>query len=170
VDPVALALLRSLLTERRLLSIAVVADGEPIAGVLPFLAAPDLQSLAVHVSRLGRHARGLTAGAPFSAAIHEPDSDGRDPLQVARLVVSGRVERLAGAAEEIVRREWMERFPMAALTLQLGDFEFHRLRIETGRMIVGFARAFGVGPRILADAAAFQAGGASPSGSVNPKS
>jgi hypothetical protein len=167
-----LGLLRSLLTERRLLSIAVVAEGEPIAAVLPFLAAPDLQSLAIHVSRLGRHSRGLAAGAPFSAAIHEADGVERDPLQVARLVVSGRVERLDGGGEEAMRREWLRGFPMAALTLQLGDFSFYRLRLESGRLTVGFARSFGVGPRILADAAALQPGApsGSASGSVNPRS
>lgn len=52
-----------------------------------------------------------------------------------------------------VRSRWIARFPMAALTVQLGDFAFYRLEIRSGRLIAGFARAFGVSQKALAEAA-----------------
>ena len=68
MEPNDLTLLRRLLTGEKLLTLAVVVDGAPIAGVLPFRAEADLASLLVHTSTLARHSRGLTPGAPFSAA------------------------------------------------------------------------------------------------------
>ena len=79
-----LQLLRRLLTEEKILTLAVVVDGVPVAGVLPFRAEPGLSSLLVHTSALARHSRGLVPGAPFSAAIHLPLAPGVDPLHTRR--------------------------------------------------------------------------------------
>ena len=40
------------------------------------------------------------------------------------------------------------------MTLSLGDFVFHRLRVASGRLIAGFAQAYAIGPRQLELAAA----------------
>jgi len=84
MDDQDLALLRNLLREQRLLSLAVMVEGEPVAGLVPFLASPDLGALVVHVSALARHSQGLGEGAAWSGVVHVPDSDAVDPLQVPR--------------------------------------------------------------------------------------
>jgi len=42
------------------------------------------------------------------------------------------------------------------MTLGLGDFAFHRLDIRGGRMVAGFGSAFGLSPRVLAEAAGIE--------------
>lgn len=59
-----LELLRGLLTECRVLALALVDGAVPVAGLMPFLAHADLGSLYVHGSRLAKHTRALAAGAP----------------------------------------------------------------------------------------------------------
>jgi len=58
------ALLRDLFTAHRVLALALVADGEPVLGMVPFAAEPDLSAILVHVSRLAPHGRVLAPGAP----------------------------------------------------------------------------------------------------------
>jgi putative heme iron utilization protein len=154
MDDASLRLLRHLLADTRLLSVAVVVDGEPLAGVVPFLAAPGFGSLLVHVSRLARHTRGLETGAAWSGALQEPDTSELDALAVPRLILSGHVEEVAPGELETLGSAWAERYPSAAMTLALGDFRFRRLAVESGRLIAGFAQAAGVSPRVLAEAAA----------------
>jgi len=149
-----LQLLRSLLTEERILTLAVVVDGAPVAGVLPFRAEAGLSSLLVHASGLARHSRGLAPGALFSAAIHLPLAPGTDALQSQRLVLEGHVEVVADGEREPIAAAWVAAFPSAAMTVGLGDFVFHRLRLEGGRLISGFARASGLSPSSFAEAAA----------------
>lgn len=149
-----LQVLRRLLREERLLTLAVVVDEVPVAGVLPFRAEADLGSLFVHTSKLARHSRGLTPGAPFSAAIHLPLAANDDALQAQRVVLEGHVDEVPAAEREAVAAAWVEAFPSAAMTVSLGDFTFHHLRLEGGRLISGFARASGLSARIFAEAAA----------------
>lgn len=149
-----LKLLRDLLTTEKLVTLAVVLDGAPVAGVLPFLAEPGLASLLVHTSTLARHSRGLSPGAPYSAAIHLPLAPGVDALQSQRVVLEGHVEAVLLGEQQAISAAWVRAFPSAAMTVGLGDFTFHRLRLEGGRLISGFARAFGLSPRIFAEAAA----------------
>ncbi len=151
-----LKLLRDLLRGEKLLTLAVVVDGAPVAGVLPFRAEADLASLLVHTSRLARHSRGLVAGAPFSAAIHLPLAPGVDALQSQRVVLEGAVETVPDVEHAAIAADWVEAFPSAAMTVGLGDFLFHRLRLQSGRLISGFARASALQPRHLAEAAALE--------------
>jgi hypothetical protein len=145
-------LLRTLLTRERVLSLGVLVDGKPVVGVLPFLAMPEPGSLLVHASRLARHSQGLFAGAAFGAAIQAPHDPDGDPLRVPRFTFEGRVEALSGAETEDAGQAWLARFESAALTVDLGDFSFWRLRIETGRLVVGFGRAFNIGQGQLREA------------------
>jgi hypothetical protein len=146
MEPLEKELLRALLTRERVLALGVLVEGVPVVGVLPFLAVGDLTSLLVHAARLARHSQGLFPGASFGAAIQAPDHPDRDPLRLPRFTFEGRVEALApGAETEAARTAWVERFESAALTVDLGDFTFWRLRIASGRLVVGFGRALNVG-------------------------
>ena len=137
------ARLGELLLGQRLLALGVVAEGEPIVGLLPYAVADDRTALLVQSSGLARHARGLVAGAPWSGLIHQPDSVDMDPLQVPRLQIEGVVDPLRGDRPEFkeAARAFLDRFPQAAMTLQLPDFVLYRLEIRGGRMVLGFGRA-----------------------------
>jgi len=153
MEPTTLLELRHLLLDTRVLTVAVLVDGDPLAGLLPFLAEPDLQSVVVHTSRLARHSRGLAVGAPHSLVIHEPDRPEHDPMALPRLIASGQVEAVSDAARPALQERWLARFASARSTLPLGDFEFRRLRLESARLILGFAQAHGIGSETLAAAA-----------------
>ena len=154
MDDADRVLLRDLLRGQRLLALAVVVDGEPVAGLVPFLAAPDLSALAIHVSRLARHSSGLGEGAVWSAVVHVPDSAAVDPLQVPRAVLHGRSRQIEDAdVLRAIGRGWVSRFPGAEATMGLGDFTFFSLDIEGGRLISGFGRAHNLSADHFAQAA-----------------
>ena len=137
------ARLEKLLLGQRLVALGVIAEGEPIVGLLPYAVSEDGGALLVQASGLARHSRGLVAGAPWSGMIHEPDSPEADPLQVPRLQLEGVVDPLRGDRPEFnpAARTFLGRFPQAATTLQLPDFSLYRLEIRGGRMVLGFGRA-----------------------------
>jgi hypothetical protein len=143
VTPEDSARLQELLLGQRLLALGVVAEGEPIVGLLPYAVSDDGRALVVQSSRLARHSRGLLAGAPWSGIIHEPDSARTDPLQVPRLQLEGVVDPLGGDRPEFApsARAFLGRFPHAARTLALPDFTLYRLEIRGGRLVLGFGRA-----------------------------
>lgn len=136
-------LLGRLLTEQRLLSLALLVDGEAVVGLLPFTVAEDFSAVYVQASSLARHTQGLASGARFSAVIHRPDSPDSDPLQTPRLVVEGVVEPLTAGHTELedATRSFLRRFPSSAMTLALPDFGIYRLELRGGRLIAGFGRA-----------------------------
>ncbi|HXK12416.1 MAG TPA: hypothetical protein VMT70_22450 [Vicinamibacteria bacterium] len=138
--------LGGLLLGQRLIAVGVVADGEPIVGLLPYAVWDDGSALVVQSSSLSRHSRGLVAGARWSGMIHEPDSAESDPLQVPRLQVEGIVDPLSGDRPEFppAARALLGRFPRAAMTLPLPDFTLYRLEIRGGRMVLGFGRALNI--------------------------
>ncbi len=144
-------LLRDLLTRTRVLSLAVVADGEPVIGLLPFAAEPRFEAVLVHTSRLAGHARGLLPGAPFAALVHADPAAAPGPLQVPRLTLEGRVETLerGGNAWTAARDRYLEVLPSAEVTFGLGDFKLHRLVVNHGRLVVGFARTINLRPENL---------------------
>jgi heme oxygenase (biliverdin-IX-beta and delta-forming) len=145
-------LLRDLLTHGRVLSLAVIVEGRPYAGLLPFVVRPDFSALLIHASDLARHSKGLDDGAAFGAVIHSPDRPDADPLQLPRVTLEGSVSVLErGTPRYQAGRElYVGRFPGSAQTFALGDFRLYQLALESGRLIGGFGRARSVSPRILA--------------------
>lgn len=147
-----LSLLEALLTRNRILTLAVLVDGLPHASVLPFALLPDGSGAIVQASRLAAHTRGLTAGAPFSVAIHDPLGTDDDPMQVKRVTLDGHVRVLERETADFDRAEatLSARVPGAAFTLSMGDFGLYELRFERGRLVGGFARASNVTAEALA--------------------
>lgn len=143
--------LRSLLTERRVLSLAVLVEDQPVIGLLPFAVTADRRALIVHASRLARHTRGLAEGAPFDAMVHELDTADVDPLQVKRATLRGTVR--AASEDEALQAEaratYLEKFPSAEPITTLGDFAFFRLEIEGGRIVTGFGAAANITADVL---------------------
>jgi putative heme iron utilization protein len=158
VGPDDLKTLRELLGQQRLLSLGVVVDGLPLVGLLPFLAAPSFAALVVHASRLAPHTAGLGDDQPWSGAVAEPDAIERDPLQTRRVLLHGRSRAIDDPhVLARIRSVWLDRYPSAAMTLDLADFTFFSLGIEGGRLVAGFARALNLSTEHLARAAALSA-------------
>lgn len=155
MTPEESATLEALLTEQRVLSLALDVEGAPYAALLPFAARADLSALLVHASGLARHAKGLRDGAGFGAVVNEPDGPEQDPLRIPRVMLQGRVRRLAkdGADYASGRSVFITRHPSSEMTFSLGDFELYELVPERGRFVAGFGRALNLSPKILSDLA-----------------
>ena len=154
MDRDILTAIRTLLETERVLTAAVIVDGEPVAALLPYALSADLTALYVQASALARHSRGLQAGSTVSVLVHAAATPDRDPMQVPRLTVQATVTLLdrespgyAAAAERLTQR-----FPVAATTLALADFSVCALTLGRGRYVEGFARAVTVGPATFARA------------------
>jgi putative heme iron utilization protein len=139
--------IRHLLRDVRVLSLAVVVDGEAEAALLPFAASADCSAVYVQASGLARHARGLVSGASVGILIHEAVTPPMDPMQVPRLSIRAVVTILERDAPTFAaaRDRFVARFPAAAITLELGDFNLYELGLGRGRYVEGFPRAFNVG-------------------------
>jgi hypothetical protein len=138
------AQLRDLLIQQRVLSLAVLMDGAPYVGLLPFAMLPDCSAALVHASALAKHTAGLKEGAPFGVLVHFPDNADADPLQLPRVTLQGAVHLMAKESAEyaIARTLYLDKFPQSEQTFALGDFNLYALVVEAGRYIGGFARAF----------------------------
>ncbi|HXW04958.1 MAG TPA: hypothetical protein VD833_06995 [Vicinamibacterales bacterium] len=155
MDRDVLLAIRDLLLQTRVLSLAVLVDGEPEAALLPFATAEDFGTVYVQASRLARHARGLETGAPAGVLIHAGDSPEADPMQLARLSVHATVTKLEkeGEAFASASERFIGRFPQAQMTLGFGDFNLFALTLGRGRYVEGFARAFNVDGQTFSDLA-----------------
>lgn len=144
MSPEDRTLLIALLTRQRVLALAVLVDGAPYTGLLPFAALPDFSGVLVHASKLARHTAGLGEGAPFSLLIHQPDTPEADPQQLPRVTLEGAARRLAkdSPAYTEARAVYLAKFPASEQTFNLGDFDLYRLECQRGRYVAAFGRIY----------------------------
>ena len=145
--------LRALITESRVLSLAVIVEGEAEAALLPFVAGEDFAALYVQASALARHSRGLQANTRVGVLVHAPDAPDVDPMQLPRLSVQAVVSVFTRETAEFAAAadRFASRFPAARMTLALDDFTLYTLTLGRGRYVEGFARAFNVGPQTFGE-------------------
>lgn len=156
MDRDVLTSIRALIEATRVLSLAVIVDGRPEAALLPFAVREDFGALYVQASGLARHTAGLLPESRVGLLVHANDAPDADPMQLPRLSVAATVTlvgkdspEFTGAAARLI-----ERFPAAAMTLQLGDFNLYELTLGRGRYVEGFARAFNVSAETFTEMAA----------------
>lgn len=147
--------LRDLLSSSRVLSLAVIVEGEAEAALLPFVARDDFAAVFVQASGLARHSRGLTADTHVGVLVHAPDMPDSDPMQLRRLTAQALVSILqrGTTAFTAAADRFVDRFPAARTTLALEDFNLYELALGRGRYVEGFGRAFNVGPHTFAELA-----------------
>ncbi|HUW72721.1 MAG TPA: DUF2470 domain-containing protein [Methyloceanibacter sp.] len=88
------------------------------------------------ISTLARHTRNLVDD-PRAAVLIDGSDAAADPLQGARLTLSGKAETVNG---EAVKRRFLARHPEAAFYVDFPDFSFWRLAVESAHYIGGFGR------------------------------
>ena len=132
--------IRTLLDEQRVLSIAVLVEGTPYAGLLPFDVLDGYSGVLVHASRLSRHTAGLGEGARAGVLLHEQYGPEKDPLQLKRASFECLDDWKAA------RDSYLERFPKSRITFRLGDFNLYRLEFRQGLYVGGFGRAVDIEP------------------------
>jgi hypothetical protein len=75
--------------------------------------------------------------------VHEPVTDGVEPLQVRRVTLRGEVRAFAehDPVRALDRAAYLAKFPDAEPITALGDFAVFRLEITGGRLVSGFGGA-----------------------------
>lgn len=159
MDQEVLEGIRDMMTAHRVLSLAVILDGEPEASLLPFALRPDFGAVYVQASGLARHSRGLQPDARVGVLIHENDAPDADPLQTKRMTVQATVAVLDRESDAFAaaRAVFVGKLPGAEMTLNLGDFNLYELTLGRGRYIAGFGQAYNIGPDTFKEIAALKA-------------
>ena len=94
------------------------------------------------ISKLARHTANLAEDARASILMDDTGALA-DPLQGARLTLSGLAEPVA---DEAIKRRFLARHPEAAVYADFPDFGFWRLNVEGAHYIGGFGRIFDLEP------------------------
>ncbi len=117
------------------------ADGLPLATRVALAREPGGDVLLL-LSDLSDHTKALRAHPVASLLLGEVGEG--DPLASARLTLrcdAARIEA-GGTEHEAARTRFLARLPRAALYADFGDFAFWRLRVRSGLLNGGFARAY----------------------------
>ncbi|MGI8725925.1 MAG: HugZ family protein [Methyloceanibacter sp.] len=137
---------RSLMRRALKGSLATVdaASGYPYASLITLATDPEGAPVFL-ISTLARHTANLLKDTRASILV---DATGAlaDPLQGARVTISGRAEK---AAEDGARRRFLARHPEADFYADFPDFSFWRLKVEGAHYIGGFGRIFDLDPEDL---------------------
>ena len=159
MDRQVLEAIRDMVASHRVLSLAVLVEGDPEASLLPYAVRPDYGAVYVQASGLARHTRGLQPGARVGVLIHENEATDADPLQTKRMTVQATVAVLDRESDTFAaaREVFVGRLPGAEMTLSLGDFNLYELTLGRGRYIAGFGQAYNIGPDTFKEIAALEA-------------
>jgi len=165
-DPVATA--RRLLRTARDAALATLATegGAPFASLVSVATLPAGDPVLL-LSTLALHTRNLERDPRASLLLADPRSG--DPLEGARVTVSGRLERIAAddPGLETARRRFLARHPKAAGYAGFADFSFWRMAVEGAHLVAGFGRIVALAPaELLVDLSGAEALLASEAGAV----
>ncbi len=125
-------------------TLAVLVDGAPVTGLLPYVYDRTSQALLILASDLAKHAAGLQDDAPYSFLIHDRSDPDGNAFEVPRVSVQGLVHVVDRQSEAFAEalRAFLTRFPEQRALTEFRDFNFYQLSIESGRFIAGFGRTF----------------------------
>ncbi|WP_266016813.1 HugZ family pyridoxamine 5'-phosphate oxidase [Brucella intermedia] len=141
--PEAIQLAKSLLRTSRYGAIAVfdAATGRPLASRVAV--ATDLDGTPlILVSGLAAHTPGLLANPACSLLLGEVGKG--DPLAHARVTLHCQAQKVERTHADYprIRRRYLNHNPKGSLYVDLGDFAFFRLELESASLNGGFGKAF----------------------------
>ena len=140
-DPAPALQARRLLRAGLTATLATVgADGAPYASFVGYATRLDGSPIFLF-SGLSAHTRNLARDPRFSLLIAEPAKAEGDPMDSARLTLSGRATRSDAAAD---RARYLRRHPKAELYAGLADFRILVGEVADVHIVGGFARARGL--------------------------
>ena len=154
-DPEHIVAARRLLRTGLTATLATVgADGAPYASFVGYATRLDGAPI-FFFSGLAAHTRNLARDPRFSLLIAEPPKAEGDPMDSARVTLSGRGERSDAPFD---RARYLRRHPKAELYAGLPDFKIHVGAVTDVHLVGGFARARTLAVRdVLLDVAGAEA-------------
>ena len=148
-DPGKLA--KSLLRRSRqgALATLMAGRGDPYCSLVNLASHPDGSPILL-ISRLAVHTRNILADSRVSLMLDERAAG--DPLEGARIMLSGRAEQGADGETELLRRRYLAVHPSAEDFVSFKDFSFFRIRTSGTHLVAGFGRIVDLAPeRFLTD-------------------
>ncbi|MBQ0708912.1 MULTISPECIES: pyridoxamine 5'-phosphate oxidase family protein [unclassified Ochrobactrum] len=141
--PEAIQLAKTLLRTSRYGAVAVfdAATGRPLASRVAVATDTDGTPLIL-VSGLAAHTPGLLANPACSLLLGEVGKG--DPLAHARVTLHCQARKVERTALDYprIRRRYLNHNPKGSLYVDLGDFAFFRLELESASLNGGFGKAF----------------------------
>jgi putative heme iron utilization protein len=148
-DPGKLA--KSLLRRSRqgALATLMAGSGDPYCSLVNLASHPDASPILL-ISRLAVHTRNILADNRVSLMLDERAPG--DPLEGARIMLSGRAEPAGEREMELLRRRYLSAHPSAEDFVSFTDFSFFRIRPSGTHLVAGFGRIVDLKPeRFLTD-------------------
>jgi putative heme iron utilization protein len=136
--------LARLLRRQRIAALGTLSDAAPLVSMVLFVAAADLTSFYIHVSRLAQHTQALLQDPRVSLMVAEPDTGEHDPQMLARVSIRGDATEVPPTAVdyEAAKAAYFEKFPRSAVNFGLGDFMLWRITPRGVRYVGGFGKIF----------------------------
>lgn len=141
-DPGKLA--KSLLRRSRQGALATLmpGSGDPYCSLVNLASHPDGSPILL-ISRLAVHTRNILADSRVSLMLDEHAAG--DPLEGARIMLSGRAEQ-AEDERDLLQRRYLKAHPMAEAFVSFKDFAFFRIRPAGTHLVAGFGRIVDLKP------------------------
>jgi heme iron utilization protein len=138
-------LAKSLLRRRRqgALATLIAGSGDPYCSLVNLATHPDGTPILL-ISRLAVHTRNILADSRVSLMLDERAAG--DPLEGARIMLSGWAEVADDDNRELLRRRYLNAHPSAEAYADFGDFAFFRIRPSGTHLVAGFGRILDLKP------------------------
>ncbi|MGA7805787.1 HugZ family protein [Bradyrhizobium sp.] len=139
------ALAKSLLRRSRqgALATLMAGRGDPYCSLVNVASHPDGSPILL-ISRLAVHTKNLLADARVSLMLDERSAG--DPLEGARIMLSGRAEQAMSDDLALLRRRYLNVHPSAEAFVDFADFSFFRIRPAGTHLVAGFGRIVDLEP------------------------
>jgi putative heme iron utilization protein len=133
------------------LATLMAGSGDPYCSLVNLASHPDGSPILL-ISRLAIHTKYILADSRVSLMLDERAPG--DPLEGARIMLSGRAEVAGEGETDIVRRRYLAAHPSAEDFVSFKDFSFFRIKPAGTHLVAGFGRIVDLKPeRFLTDLA-----------------
>jgi putative heme iron utilization protein len=132
-------LARSLLRRSRQGALATLMEGrgDPYCSLVNVASYADGSPILL-ISRLAVHTKNILADSRVSLMLDERAAG--DPLEGARIMLSGHARQADGEELKIARHRYLNAHPAAAAYADFKDFSFFRIHPEGTHLVAGFGR------------------------------
>jgi putative heme iron utilization protein len=133
-----------LLERRPVAALGTLHRGDPAVSMVPFVLPTGEVRLLIHVSALATHTADMQKHPRVSMLVMGEPGDAVSPQAVPRVSLQADARTLAPDEADFAaaRSAYLDRFPDAAQTFELGDFSIVALQPVSARLVAGFGRAY----------------------------
>jgi putative heme iron utilization protein len=144
VDPEAARSLRTLLETQPVAALGTLHRGSPAVSMVPFVLPAGETRLFIHVSALATHTADMQKHPRVGVLVMGEPGAAVSLQALPRVSLQADARTLARVEADYVaaRAAYLDRFPDAAKTFELGDFSIVALQPVSARLVAGFGRAY----------------------------